>query len=147
SHTAALLADVLAAGPHARRERYDPLAAEQKRSGDRELHEVAAESKLPWEVDGRSWHTLGRTSHKGTPCLWDGGLLDWVERKIHELGKFSPTDWNDRTVIEIAAPKKSQGWFFHGMTGLERYVRLVFRVGRNTFKVTELAARLKLAPL
>src|SRR5205085_10848251 len=57
------------------------------------------------------------------------------------------TNRNHRTVVEVAAPSKSQGWFFHAHTGLERCVRLVFRVGRNTFKKTDLAPRLGIRPL
>ena len=59
-----------------------------------------------------------------------------------ELGEFGDTNWNSRTIVEIPAPVKSHGWFFHAHTGLERYVRLVFRVGRNAFKEAELAESL-----
>ncbi len=49
--------------------------------------------------------------------------------------------------MEIAGPSKSKGWFFHGHTGMEWLVRLVFRVGRNTFKQDELSNRLAIKPL
>jgi excinuclease ABC subunit A len=93
-------------------------------------------------VDGRRWHTAERVTHKGTPCRWEGAILDWIDERVHELGDFGDTNWNHRSVVEIAAPSKNQGWFFHGHTGLERYVRLVFRVGRNAFKQAELSERL-----
>src|SRR5262249_44928530 len=40
SHTAEILADVLTAGPHAPRPKYDPAAAEAAREGDVPLEEV-----------------------------------------------------------------------------------------------------------
>ncbi|MCI0462166.1 MAG: hypothetical protein L0Z62_34880 [Gemmataceae bacterium] len=147
SHTAAVLAPVLAAGPHAERTKYDPHAAEAAREGDLALEAVGKDARMPWETDGRRWHTSERVSHKGMPCHWEGAILDWVDERIHELGPFGDTNWNHRSVVEIAAPSKSQGWFFHAHTGLERYVRLVFRVGRNTFKEAELSARLGIRKL
>jgi excinuclease ABC subunit A len=142
SHTGDILAAVLAAGPHAERPKYDPHAAEAAREGDLALEAVGRDAQMPWEADGRRWHTVERVSHKGAPCRWEGSILDWIDERIHELGSFSDTNWNHRSVVEIAAPSKSHGWFFHAHTGLERYVRLVFRVGRNTFKEADLNARL-----
>jgi excinuclease ABC subunit A len=70
--------------------------------------------------------------------------LSSVEKRIHELGRFGPTNWNHRSVVEISASVKSQGWFFHAMTSREWMIRLVFRVQRNSFKESDLAARLAL---
>jgi excinuclease ABC subunit A len=102
---------------------------------------------MPWETDGRRWHTTDRVSHQGKPCRWEGAILTWIDEQIHRRGEFGPTNWNHRSVIEIAAPSKSQGWFFHGMTGQEWLVRLVFRVARNTFKQGDLVERLGIRPL
>jgi excinuclease ABC subunit A len=63
------------------------------------------------------------------------------------LGDFAETNWNHRSVVEIAASTKSLGWFFHAHTGMERMIRLVFRVGRNKFKQAELNERLGIRPL
>ncbi|HEV3263258.1 MAG TPA: excinuclease ABC subunit UvrA [Gemmataceae bacterium] len=147
SHTAAILADILAAGPQAERPRYDPHAAETRREGDLDLEAVGRDARMPWEADGRRWHTVERVTAKGAPCRWEGHILTWLDERVHEAGPFSDTNWNHRSVVEIAAPSKSQGWFVHAMTGLERMVRLVFRVGRNTFKQVELAERLGIRPL
>jgi excinuclease ABC subunit A len=147
SHTGAVLAPVLAAGPHARREKYDPFAAQTSRAGDVELEAVGRDAKMPWEIDGRRWHTVERVGHHGKPCQWEGHILDWIDERIHELGAFGDTNWNHRSTVEIAAPSKSHGWFFHAHTALERTVRLVFRVGRNTFKQAELIERLGIRPL
>jgi excinuclease ABC subunit A len=147
SHTGAILADVLAAGPHAERPRYDPAAAEAAKEGDRELEEVGKDARMPWEADGRRWHTEQRVTHQGKPCRWEGKILDWIDEQVHALGDFAQTDWGQRTTVEIAAPVRSHGWFFHAHTALEWCVRLVFRVARNTFKPEELNRRLGIPPL
>ncbi len=67
--------------------------------------------------------------------------------RVHELGEFSDTDWSERTIVEIAAPRKSQGWFLHLHTGMEWLIRLVFRVARNTFREEDLVPRLGIRPL
>ncbi len=102
---------------------------------------------MPWEADGRRWHTVERISHGGKPCRWEGAILDWVDKEVHARGPFSPTNWNHRSVVEIAAPNKSQGWFLHMMTREEWLLRLVFRVGKNTFKQGDLVRQLGIRPL
>jgi excinuclease ABC subunit A len=147
SHTAAALAPVLEAGPHVERPRFDPHALKEKLPGDMELEDVGKNAAMPWETDGKRWHTVDRVSHHGKPCRWEGACLTWVEEKIRELGEFSDTDWSQRTVVEIAAARKSDGWFLHAMTGEEWLLRLVFRVGRHTFKSDDLVRRLGIKPL
>ena len=102
---------------------------------------------MPWEADGRRWHVQDRVSGKGTPCHWEGESLAWVESRVHDLGKFSLTNWNHRSTIEIAALRKSDGWFLHAMTNMEWLVRFVFRVGKNTFKQADLIEQLAIPPL
>jgi excinuclease ABC subunit A len=147
SHTVAILAEVLAAGPYAERAKYDPHATAAAREGDLELENVGHDAPMPWEVNGRSWHTVERVTGKGKPCRWEGEILNWIDKQIHEAGAFSETNWNHRTIVEIAAPNRSQGWFLHAMTGHEWLLRLVFRVGRNTFKQADLVGRLGIRPL
>src|SRR5205814_2429737 len=113
SHTAAVLAPVLAAGPHAARAKYDPHAAEAAREDDLALEAVGKDARMPWETDGRRWHTIDRVTTKGAPCRWEGEILNWLDERIHALGDFGETNWNHRTQIEIAAPTKSHGWFMH----------------------------------
>lgn len=147
SHTAEILRGALEAGPHAERPRYDLRAALAEQEGDLALEAVGKDAKMPWETDGKRWHTSERVSHKGTACRWDGHILEWIDERIHAQGEFSDTNWNERTIVEIAAPTKSLGWFFHAHTAMERMIRLVFRVGRNTFQQAELRERLGLRPL
>ncbi|NLF08595.1 MAG: excinuclease ABC subunit A, partial [Pirellulaceae bacterium] len=173
SHTAAALAPVLAAGPHVERKPYDFAAEAARRKSDREIAEIGREAKMPWQADGRRWHTVDRLGRTGNPCRWDGRILAAVVDRIEDKSNggtdkvstiispqprkggginssdplFSPTDWSERTVVEIRAAKKSDGWFFHAITGEEWLLKMKFRVKRNTFNRDELIARLDLKPL
>jgi excinuclease ABC subunit A len=155
SYTAQALAPILEAGPHAARPKYDPVAAEALREGDIDLAEVGRDARMPWEVDGPRWHSTDRITTAGKACRWEGAIVPWIEEQVHKLGRFGATNWNHRTIVEIpaAAPLAPGGrgvrgcWFLHMMTGQEWIVRLVFRVGRNTFKQADLEARLDLPPL
>jgi excinuclease ABC subunit A len=147
SHTAEALSPVLAAGPHAERQKYDPSAELVKREGDLDITEVGKSARMPWEADGRGWHTRDRVGRTGEPCRWDGQILERVVDRIQELGEFAETDWSERSVVEISAPKKSDGWFFHAITGEIWLVKLKFRVYRGTFKREELQQRIQLKTL
>jgi excinuclease ABC subunit A len=148
SYTGESLEPVLAAGPYAKRAIYDFAAAEAARKGDRDIAEVGETTKMPWELDGRNWHTVARVGRTGHPCRWDGRILDDVIERIEQQSDlFSPTDWNSRTVVEICAAKKSDGWFFHAITGEEWLLKMKFRTARNTFQRDDLVATLGLKPL
>jgi excinuclease ABC subunit A len=147
SHTGEILAGVLKAGPHEARAKFDAKAAMRARLDDIDITQVGKDEKLPWEVDGIRWHTQDRVTTKGIPCKWEGAALAYVIDLVEAAGPFSATDWNTRSVIEVAAETKSHGWFLHAMTGHEAYFLLVFRVARNSFKVGELRTKLGLKPL
>ncbi|MDX1944990.1 MAG: excinuclease ABC subunit UvrA, partial [Pirellulaceae bacterium] len=147
SHTAVALAPVLAAGPFAARKPYNPAEEFEQRETDLDITEVGRTAKMPWEADGRKWHTEGRVGRNGEPCKWDGRILERVVDRIHELGDFAETDWSERSVVEISADKKSDGWFFHAITGETWLVKLKFRVYRGTFKRDELQSRIELKTL
>lgn len=147
SHTGSVLKEVLDAGPHWRRPTYDPLAADQAADGDVALESVGQDVAPPWQLDGPRWHTHDRLSFAGTPCRWEGATLPWVLDTIHGLGRLCADQLEPSHRCRSRAPTKSLGWFLHAMTGGERLLRLVFRVGRNTFKVESLTRLLGLAPL
>ena len=147
SHTGEALSPVLAAGPYVPRTPYDPAAHEAERPEDLDITEVGRDTKMPWETDGRRWHTVDRVGRRGEPCRWDGKILEAVVDRIQELGTFSPTDWNSRGVVEIAAEKKSIGWFFHAITGEAWLLKMKFRVAKNTFQRQALIDRLPLKTL
>jgi excinuclease ABC subunit A len=147
SHTAEALSPVLAAGPRAQRSKYDPAAETEKRAGDLDITEVGKSAKMPWQVDGRKWHIEDRVGRNGEPCRWDGRILEQVVDRIHAAGEFGETNWGERTVVEITAQKKSDGWFFHAITGETWLLKLKFRVYRGTFRRDELQQRIKLKTL
>jgi excinuclease ABC subunit A len=147
SHTAVALAPVLAAGPYVERKAYDPATALEAQPEDVDIDDVGRDTRMPWEADGRAWHTRDRVSRDGRPCRWDGQILDAIERRIQEIGGFSPTNWNNRSIVEICAAKKSDGWFFHAITGERWLVKLKFRTAKKTFDRDKLIADLGLKPL
>ncbi|MDB5313751.1 MAG: excinuclease subunit UvrA [Gemmataceae bacterium] len=147
SHTGRILKGVLDAGPYAERPKFDPEAARREKAGDLDIADVGKGQKLPWEADGPRWHTHDRVTTTGKPIKWDGAALAWVIEEVHKLGTFSETNWNHRSIVEVAAEKKSDGWFLHAMTGHEAYLKLVFRVPGRTVKQDQLAAQLGLRPL
>src|SRR5262249_5508787 len=93
SHTGAIPAQGLAEGQYAERPKYDPHAAEAAHEGDLDLSQVGKDAQMPWEVDGRRWHTVERVTSKGTPCRWEGQILEWLDERIHDAGPFSDTNW------------------------------------------------------
>jgi excinuclease ABC subunit A len=146
SYTAEIIGPVLESGSYERRTKFDPLAPDES-EGDTPLESVGKDAQMPWEADGRQWHVHDRVSGKGTPARWEGESLAWVEGRVRELGSFSPTNWNHRSTVEIAAARKSDGWFLHAMTNMEWLLRLVFRVAKNTFKQADLISQLGIRPL
>jgi excinuclease ABC subunit A len=73
--------------------------------------------------------------------------LERLVDQIQEQGDFAETDWGERSVVEICAPRKSDGWFFHAITGETWLLKLKFRVYRGTFKRDELQQRVQLKTL
>ena len=146
SYTGEALIPVLAQGPHEERKPYDFEAETKRREGDVGIADVGAEAKMPWEADGRRWHTQDRVNRNGGPCRWEGRVLEEVTDRMEQSGLFSPTDWSNRGTVEIRGRKKSLGWFFHAITGEEWLLKMKFRTARNTFKERELIERLDLKP-
>jgi len=147
SHTGEALAPVLAAGPYEQRKVYDFVAAQSIQAGDLEIAEVGKTVQMPWERDGRKWHTVERTARNGQPCHWPGELLARIVDRIQDTGRFRETNWNHRTIVEIAAKTKSHGWFFHAMTGHPWVLTLKCRVRRNSFKRETLLREIPLKTL
>jgi len=87
SHTAEQLAPVLAASQRGERHVFNAADVGKKRSGDLSLSEVGKDSKMPWEVDGRKWHTQERLAHNGKRVRWEGEALSRVIETLDELGE------------------------------------------------------------
>lgn len=150
SWTAESLAPVLDAGPYLERKLFDAAAYQAELEKLRAFNweeEIDSETPMPWESDGRRWHTVERRGRNGSPCRWDGEILAETVEKIEESDVFADTDWKNRSIVEIRARKKSTGWFFHAITGEEWLLKMKFRVPKNSFKKEELIAALDLRPL
>jgi excinuclease ABC subunit A len=147
SYTGEALVPIIAAGPFAERKPYDPHAVTVKREDDQDIHEVGSTAQMPWEANGRRWHTKDRVGRKGEKSQWDGEILARVVDRIQELGEFAETNWNDRSVVEITGEKKSDGWFFHAITGEAWLLKMKFRVYRGTFQRDDLQQRIELKTL
>ena len=107
SYTGEALEPVLARGPYAARARYDPRA-QQPTDGQLDISDVGREVEMPWQKDGRRWHCQDRVARNGEPCRWDGRMLARMVDRIQRLGKFSETNWNARSVVEITGVKKAR---------------------------------------
>jgi excinuclease ABC subunit A len=150
SLTGAILKGVLAAGPHAERPKFDAKAAARAAIAEAQKaakgDEFGASVQMPWQVDGRRWHTRDRVTRTGKPIRWDGRILERVVDRIAAIGGLPPADWSQRSVVRVAGPEPDSPPFFEATTGHEWVVTLRFRVPRNTFKPADLAAQLRLTP-
>ena len=147
SPTGEMLGPVLETGRRAERTTFDVKAARRRREGDVDLKKVGREAQMPWQRDGRRWHTADRIAHNGRPGRWEGQALERVVDVIEEGERFRPANWNDRSVVEITGANKKNGWFLHALTGNEWLLALKFRVRRNQFKQDDLRGRLALKAL
>lgn len=147
SYTGEALVDILEAGPYRPRQVQDSNLSEEKESGELDITEVGKLAKMPWEADGRQWHTRDRVGRSGEAVRWDGRILEKVVSAIEKREEFLEPDFNSRTVVEITGTKKSLGWFFHALTAETWLLKMKFRVNRGTFKKQELIERLPLKTL
>ena len=139
----------------AKRKTYDFAAAEAARPGDQDIDDVGQETRMPWEIDGPRWHTVARVGRTrralplGRPHPGRRGRAPASLRAGEGRDPSLQPDRLElpRSVVEIRAAKKSDGWFFHAITGEEWLLKMKFRTARNTFQRDELVERLDLKPL
>lgn len=146
SYTGEALVPVLAAGPYVQRKSYVVETVELQ-SEELDLAEVGKDIPMPWKTNGRRWHTQDRVARDGSSIQWEGQILADTIDRIQEQGDFSETDFGARTVVEIAAPTKTHGWFFHAITAEKWLVKMKFRMAPGTFKRDELVSQLNLRTL
>ena len=156
SHTGRLLRPVLDAGPRAVREVYRPPARAAHPAEERIAAPPDADPvRMPWERDGKKWHTRDRLGRDGKPVDWEGAALEHLVAQIEKFGKdrLQPTDWNDRARVEIVAqapagvPQSAVPWFLHALTGGRWMVDCLFRVPSGTFNDRTLNRELGLLTL
>ena len=147
SHTGEMLRPVLADGTRAKRAIFDAKQAAKKKSGDLDLKKVGQHIAMPWQKDGRRWHTVDRVGHNGNPCRWHGEALSFVIDQIAEDDDFAEPNWNHRSVVEIKSKGKAGSWFLHAMTGDEWLVTFKFRVRKKSFDAESLQKQIGLKTL
>jgi excinuclease ABC subunit A len=146
SHTGKALAGVLAQGPTEVRERYDLRRQLEMESGLSEKIDLGDDVKMPWETDGKKWHTVEHVDSQGQMVGWDTAVLVWLVDTISGLGKFAEVDWNHRSRVEITASRNKQ-WFAHFLTAGSDLLEAAFRVPDRTISQQELAGQLRLKTL
>lgn len=144
SYTGLALAETLEAGPYKKRPEYKPTELPSKEEEQVDLADIGRDARMPWETDGRTWHTKTRVGRNGKAVKWSGEILGKIVDYVEARGGWSDTDWNSRSVVEIAAEKKSTGWFFHALTGETWLLKLKFRCRKGTFKRAELQQKIDL---
>ncbi len=145
SHTGRIIAELLAAQPKLKRQAFDTGGLEEiedVRFDEQDL----GKGNMPWEMDGKAWHTRDRIGHRGEACRWEGPALEWLINEIEKAakGKFSPTNYNSRSTVEIKMPGSQTPWFFHARTGNTWLLDASFRVPVRAFSAAEVR---KLVPL
>jgi len=106
--------------------------------------DLGEDAQMPWEMDGRAWHTVSHLDGNGAPVEWDPAVLLWLVDSIEGQGGFEPTNWNHRTRVEVTAAKDAP-WFAHFLTGFKELLEVAIRVPQNTFD--EMALRRSLGIL
>jgi excinuclease ABC subunit A len=116
----------------------------KKKTGDLDPTRIGADSRMPWEVDGRKWHTIDGLANNGKPRRWSGAMLGQIIDRLERTEEFAPTNWAERSTVEVNGKVKSGGWFLHAYTGDEWLLSLKFRVRRKTFDEATLSRELGL---
>ncbi|MBR6437333.1 MAG: hypothetical protein IKS45_12580, partial [Thermoguttaceae bacterium] len=108
---------------------------------------IGMDAKAPWESDGVKWHTQQRIARNGNVCRWEGSILTHIVDYIDAKELLGIPDWEDRTTVSVAAPKKPMFWFFRAITNEEWLLRLKVQVPKGVFTQEELDKQLDLKPL
>ena len=144
SFTGEAVAKVLSEGERGERETFDAEAARKKQAGDLDPARIGADAKMPWEVDGRKWHTVDGLANNGKPRRWKGSILAEIINTLEASNEFASTNWSERSTVEVTAKTKAIGWFLHAYTGDEWLLSLKFRVPKRTFTLETLESELAL---
>ncbi len=148
SHTGRILAEILQREPKASRQTFQ-ISVEESPNEPAFDQDDLGEARMPWEIDGRAWHTRDRVAHRGEACQWEGAALEWLIDEIEKAGRiggcrFAPTNYNSRSTVEIKMPGAQTPWFFHARTGNTWLLDVTFRVPARAFSAAEVR---RLVPL
>ncbi len=147
SHTGEALIPLMHSADYVEREAYDPDADDEKQTGDLELDQIGRDTLLPWQADGRRWHTRDSVDRAGQSIRWERQILVKVIESIEVIDGFAPTNWDNRSIVEVAGPVKSRGWFLHAITAETWLLKLKFRVPRRSYTKAQLQSVVELPTL
>ncbi|QDV10832.1 UvrABC system protein A [Rosistilla oblonga] len=148
SYTGEFLAPVIEAGPYEHRDEFDPHAAALEQFEREQAAPVIGEgSKMPWEEDGRKWHTTELVDNAGDPVSWEEKMVLPIVQRMEEADCFEPINFNHRNIVEVKGPIASRPWFMHLFTSESWWMKLKLRVPKGTFNKDDLPRRLPLPTL
>jgi excinuclease ABC subunit A len=147
SHTGEALVPLMKSAEYVSREQFDAAQLDQVREGDLLLEDIGRETLLPWQTDGRRWHTRDNASVAGEPIRWDRQLLVKLMEQVEAIDGFAPVNWNSPHTVEVSGPVKSRGWFLRASTHGAWLLGLKFRLPRRAFTKSQLESLVELPTL
>ncbi len=111
SYTGEALIPMLENATYEDRSVFDAGELNSKQEDDLDLDQIGRDTLLPWQADGKRWHTRDSMDRKGEPIRWERELLIKITDAIEAHGGFSPINWENRSIVEVSGPIKSKGWF------------------------------------
>ncbi|MCA9134801.1 MAG: hypothetical protein KDA45_16650 [Planctomycetales bacterium] len=147
SHTGEALLPLMKAVDYVERQTYKLEELHKTQEGDLELEQIGRDTLLPWQADGRRWHTRDSLDRSGQSIRWERQLLVKVVEALENIEGFAPTQWESRSIVEVSGPVKSRGWFLHAITAETWLLKLKFRVPRRSFTKAQLLAVVELPTL
>ena len=142
SHTAPVLAPVLAAGPHVERPTLRPASRRGRlQEDDVPLEAVGRDAAMPWETDGRRWHTVERVTTTASRAAGKAPSSTGSTNKSTSWATFGDTNWNAAQRRRDRRPEQEPGLVparhdRHGMAASG----WCSASASNTFKSRELVA-------
>ncbi|MCC7335729.1 MAG: excinuclease ABC subunit UvrA [Pirellulaceae bacterium] len=147
SYTGEALIPLMRTAEYIEREAYDHRAAAKGQEGDLDLEQIGRDTLLPWQADGQRWHTKDSVDRAGGQIRWERDILVKVIEALETVDGFAPTNWDNRSIVEVAGPVKSRGWFLHAITAETWLLKLKFRVPRRSFTKAQMLAIVELPTL
>ncbi len=130
--------------PRETSDRTTSVSKRKKRSDGLSVDDAG--TQMPWDKDGRAWHTVNALDSTGQPVNWDVKVLEWLVDTIETLGPFEPANWNFRTKVEILTDA-SPAWFCHILTGGKELLEVSIRTAEGTFREREVQTLLGIKTL
>jgi excinuclease ABC subunit A len=147
SYTGEALVPHMQSAQYIDRSAYNPDEFDDYQDGDVKLEQIGRDTLLPWQSDGRRWHTQDNVDRTGQPIRWERDVLIKVIQSIEAIDGFAPTNWDNRSIVEVCGPVKSRGWFLHAITAEAWLLRLKFRLPRRAFTKSQLESIVQLPTL